>query len=489
MSAISSRLLRFMPVLLLLVALAGTATVSPVSAGASTVVCPSCAVTSLHDAVAAAKPGATIEVRGGAYPGGLVIERPLTLIGVGNPVINGGGSGSLMRVKNAAVSIQGFTLRGTGANHDQEDSAIQVEGGRATIVHNRIEDALFGIYLKNAAGSVVRDNVVLGKPIDVAMRGDGIKVWYSNDVLIEGNQASNGRDIILWYSKRGTVRHNVFDSGRYGLHLMFSDGAVIEGNDLNANSIGLYIMYSRDAMVIGNSLSNNHGPSGGGIGLKDVNKALVEGNRFVNNQIGAQIDNSPGEIGVENYWRGNVFAFNQIGIGFLPSVQHNTFVDNSFVDNAQHISILGGGELRNITWAVDSRGNYWSDYAGFDANGDGIGDRPYRSQNLFESLTDDHPNLRLFLFSPAVMAIDFSAKAFPQVQPETKLVDPAPLMSPPVSANLPPVVQASTGSRLALGLGSAALISGVVLTLVWIGPRSVAKPRLGRLRPEGGVVS
>lgn len=488
MSATSrlSRPLRLVPVLLLLLTTLMAATESaPVAAAATTVVCPTCAVTSLKDAVAAARPGATIEVHGGVYPGELVIDRPLTLIGLGNPVIDGGGSGSLVRAKDAAVSIEGFTLRGTGTNHDQEDSAILVENGRATVVNNRIEDALFGIYLKNAAGSVVRDNIVQSKPLGVAMRGDGIKVWYSNDVLIEGNQASNGRDIILWYSKRGTVRHNVFDRGRYGLHLMFSDDATIENNDLNANSIGLYIMYSRNATVIGNSLSNNHGPSGGGIGLKDVNRALFEGNRFVNNQIGAQIDNSPGEIGVENEWKGNVFAFNEIGIGFLPSVQHNTLVANSFIDNSQHVSILGGGELHNITWAVDGRGNYWSDYAGFDANGDGIGDRPYRSQDLFESLTDNHPTLRLFRFSPAVLAIEFAARAFPQVQPETKLVDPAPLMSPPVSAKLPPVVQSPAGSRLALGLGGGALLGVVALALLWMHPRPVTTRRNARPSPEG----
>jgi nitrous oxidase accessory protein len=456
---------------------------------AAIVVCPTCPVTSLADAVAAAQPGDRIDVRGGIYPGELAIAKPLTLFGVDRPVIDGSGAGSLVRVFGADVTIQGFTLRNTGSNHDKEDAAIVVEQGRATIADNRIEDALFGIYLKQAPGSIVRNNVVLAKKTDIAMRGDGIKIWYSDDTVIENNRASDGRDTILWYSNRALVRGNVFDRGRYGLHLMFSDDATIESNALNANSIGLFIMYSRNPHVIGNSLSDNHGPSGGGIGLKDVDNAVVEGNRFVNNQIGAQIDNSPREMGIENLWRGNVFAYNAIGVGFLPSVRHNTLVDNSFVDNTEHVAIIGRGQLHDITWAVDGRGNYWSDYAGYDADRDGVGDLPYRSQRLFASLTDEHPALRLFTFGPAATAIDFAAKAFPETRPETKLEDPAPLMSPPVSPYLPSPADISSGSRFALGAFGFLAVTLVLVAVARLraGVRRVVNAPQGRLLEGMGV--
>ena len=191
-------------------------------------VCPTCAINSLADAVAMAEPGATITVRGGTYPGGLVITKPLTLVGVDNPVIDGQEQGTLISAKDADLTISGFTLRSTGSNHDREDSAILVENGKATITDNRIEDALFGIYLKTAHGSVIRNNTILAKPVDIAMRGDGIKIWYCDDVLVENNEASDGRDIILWYSNRGVVRGNDFNRERYGLHLMFSNDIQIE---------------------------------------------------------------------------------------------------------------------------------------------------------------------------------------------------------------------------------------------------------------------
>jgi len=443
----------------------------PVSAAtdaADLIVCATCEVTTLQDALAQAPDGARIEVRGGSYAAPLVIDRDVELIGIDRPVIDGGGEGTIIHATGAAVTISGFTIRGTGTTLDHEDSGILVEKGHATIVDNIIEDSLFGIYLKESPGSILRDNIVRSKPLPIALRGDGVKVWYSDDMVIEGNQADDGRDVILWYSNRGIVRNNEFNGGRYGLHLMFSDSATVEYNSLSQNSIGLYIMYSRDAIVRGNILSNNHGPSGGGLGLKDVDGLTVEANRFVNNRIGAQVDTSPREPNIEHYWIGNVFAYNEVALGIMPSVKRNTLTENSFIDNVQNVTILGGGELKGITWSVEGRGNYWSDYAGYDANGDGVGDVPYLSQHLFESLMDDHPQLRLFLFSPVAMAVDFAAEAFPAVRPRTRFVDDAPLMTAPAIADLPGIAGQSTSQRLVGGavwllIGGAAL--GMILSV------------------------
>lgn len=450
------------------------------------VVCPTCPATSLADAIADAEPGAVIEVRGGVYPGGLVIERPVHLVGVDAPVIDGNGEGSLISARGADVTVSGFTLRGTGHNLDHEDAAIVVENGTAEISGNRIEDALFGIYLKQAPDSIVRDNSIFSKDVPIARKGDGIKTWYSDRVLIENNRASDGRDIILWYSNDSVVRNNTFDRERYGLHLMYSDGARIEGNSLSENSIGLYIMYSRDPIVMGNRIVNNHGPSGGGIGLKDVDGAMIEGNRFVNNQMAIQVDTSPREMGIENYIRGNVFAYNHAGIGFQPSVRHNTITGNTFIDNTEHVAITGRGQLQEITWAEDGRGNYWSDYAGYDADGDGIGDIPYRSQRLFESLTDQYPLLRFFTWTPAASAVDFAARAMPSVRPEEKLADPAPLMAPAAHAALPPLAAESEQNRLGLAAIGMAM-GGLALAGYLALRRSMTRlPAVAAARGTGG---
>jgi nitrous oxidase accessory protein len=443
------------------------ATGAPVVAG-SLVVCPTCDVTSLAEAVAQVPDGSRIEVQGGTYPGGLLIDRDVQIVGREGPIIDGGGQGTLVTIRHATVTLSGFTLRGSGTSLNHEDAAILSESSRVTLEDNYVEDALFGLYLKESHGSVLRGNTITSKNLPVARRGDSVRVWYSHDTLIENNVAQHGRDVILWYSDRGIVRGNNFDFSRYGLHLMFSHQATISGNSLNGNSIGLYAMYSNDLTIVGNSLSNNHGPSGGGLGLKDVNGATVEGNRFVHNQVAAQVDGSPLNPGITHQWAGNVFAYNEIALSIQPAVGDNVFTGNAFIDNIQHVTIAGGRGLPHVRWSAEGRGNYWSDYAGYDADGDGIGDIPYRSEQLFEDLIDRHPPLRLFIFSPAALSIDFAARAFPSVRPQTRFEDVAPLTKPPAGVALPPVAQASPAAR-AFGGATAAIVAlavvGVTLRL------------------------
>ncbi|HQF71077.1 MAG TPA: nitrous oxide reductase family maturation protein NosD, partial [Promineifilum sp.] len=50
----------------------------------------------LAEAVAAARPGDTIEVTGGEFHGNLVIDRPLTLIGLDWPVLDADGRGTVL---------------------------------------------------------------------------------------------------------------------------------------------------------------------------------------------------------------------------------------------------------------------------------------------------------------------------------------------------------------------------------------------------------
>lgn len=446
-------------------------------------VCDTCLVRTIADAVARAEPGARIIVRGGVYPGSLMIDRSVALMGVDHPVIDGGGHGSVVKISAPDVTLQGFTVRGTGDSLDREDTAILVDAQRATISGNVIEDALFGIYLKNAHGSRVLDNIVRAKPLPVAERGDGIRIWYSNDVTVERNRASGGRDVILWFSHDGVVRDNVFNDNRYALHLMFSDNATIQGNSLSGSSVGLYVMYSRETVVVGNTLVDNHGPSGTGIGLKGDDNGRYERNRVVNNRVGVRVDESARELTASNVFRENVLAYNGTGVALLPNAQRDTFVDNDFIDNTEQVGILGAGTLSHITWTFNGRGNYWSDYVGYDADGDGIGDVPYRSQHLFESLMDRHPALRLFLFSPAVTAIDFAARAFPAVRPETKLVDTAPLTHPVEAAALPTRTEQTRLWRAMTGIAGVVVGIGAALMIGFLRRRPPSAPTPTLERP------
>jgi nitrous oxidase accessory protein len=353
---------------------------------------------------------------------------------------------------------------------------------RAVIEHNVLEDVLFGIYVKEGVDSVIRGNTISGKDLPVQRRGDGIRIWQSHRTLIEDNVMRDSRDAVMWFSDEVHLRNNRITNGRYGLHFMYSDGNVLQDNHLEGNSVGAFLMYSKDLTLRRNVFARNRGPSGFGVGLKDMDNTSAEDNLFLGNRIGIHLDTSPSSVRVTDTFTRNVFAFNDIGIAFLPAVKRNRFHDNCFVDNLEQVAVLGGGRFEGNDFTVAGRGNFWSDYRGYDLDGDGVGDLAYRSESLFENLMDREPKLRLFLFSPAQQAVEMAAKAFPMVMPQPKLSDEAPLMAP-AEAAIPPPPPLTPWPMAALAV---ALLASAGVTLVggrWHLSRTPAVAAEGGARP------
>ncbi|MEZ4869971.1 MAG: nitrous oxide reductase family maturation protein NosD [Caldilineaceae bacterium] len=423
----------------------------------------------LAAALAAAAPGSVITVPAGVYIGPFQLDKPVTLEGVDWPVLDGGGVGDVVTITAPDVTLRGFVIRNSGASLDREHAGITGLAPHATIENNRLEDVLFGIYLKNAPESVVRNNLVLSKALDIGRRGDGIRLWYCAQSLVEGNTVRDSRDLIIWYADHSVIRNNVVEESRYGLHFMSNDDLVIEANVLRRNSVGIYLMYGNGFVLRNNLLYDNRGPSGYGIGLKDVDNVVAEGNRMVSNRVGLYVDIAPRASAVTVRFAQNLLAYNEIGVLLLPLVQHNLYAENVFQENHEQIAIGGSGALVGNAWSADGHGNYWSDYAGFDADANGIGDLPYRVQSLFEDLLQTYPELRLFQLSPATQALDLAAKAFPIFQPQPKMVDDFPLMAAPT---LPPVPGLPT-PPVASNLLAAVLLLALALTILFWGKRQM----------------
>lgn len=396
----------------------------------------------LNQLIAAAEAGATVVVPAGEYAAPVTIDKPLVLAAQGVVVINAAGVGDAVRITAPDVTLRGFHIRGTGDSLDQQNAGVVVSAPRAVVEDNSLEDVLLGVLLNGSPDTLVRGNRIQGKRLDLARRGDGIRLWSSDGARIEGNRVRGVRDVVVWYSKGVRLTGNSVRDSRYGMHFMYASGGILERNVLAENSVGLFLMYSHDVVLRHNTFERNRGPSGYGIGLKDMDGVLAEQNRIVGNRVGMYVDNSPSRQDVLQHFRGNTFAFNDTALAFLPSVQRNRFSGNEFHENIEQVAILGSGELKGNDFTVDGRGNFWSDYAGFDADGDGVGDVPYRAMSLFENLIDREPKLRLFIYSPAHQAIELASRAFPIVRPQAKVTDSAPLMRP---APIPPAQAASAG--------------------------------------------
>jgi len=420
--------------------------------------------------IGAARDGDTVTIGPGIYHEHLRIDKPISLVGEGRPVIDGGDTGTIVEITAPGVILRGFAIRATGINLDTEDAAVRALAPRTTVEDNVLQDVLFGIDLREASDSVVRGNIIGGKNLDIARRGDGLRLWRSDRTLIERNTIHDGRDAILWYSADVVVRDNTSHRCRYGFHLMYSNSVKIENNDVSANSVGVYLMYSKTVRLIGNRMVANRGPSGYGIGLKDVDQFTLEHNTIAGNRVGVYLDGSPSSAARPGVFSGNCIAYNDIGMAFLPSVRGNRLSGNNFIDNTEQVSVLGRGELTGNDFSLEERGNFWTDYVGFDQDRDGVGDFVHEPQTLFENMLDREPKLRFLLFSPVQQAVELVGRALPSIRPEPKFCDEYPLMAPVAGAGAAAPPRPSTARLMATGgllVGTAllmALLSGGVPT-------------------------
>jgi nitrous oxidase accessory protein len=373
-----------------------------------------------------ARPGDRLEIPAGHYAGPLIVDKPLTLEGIGLPVIDGGGQGTVVTLAAPGIVFRGFEVRGSGSSPNHNDAGVKLEAPDITVEGNRLRDVLVGIFVASSDRAVLHGNDVSGKAgLDQGRKGDGIRVWYSQDVAVEDNLVHDVRDVVVWYSDRPRLHGNTISGSRYGIHLMYSDGARLEANRLLENSVGIFVMYSGDITLIGNLIRGQRGPSGYALGFKDSDGLLVSGNVLADDRVGIFLDGTPFSRPESTLFANNVLAFNDIGVLLQPAVRGNRFLGNTFWENTEQVAFHGGGLSQN-TWD----GNTWSDYAGFDADQDGVGDLPYEPRRLFDSLTDTEPRLRMILHSPAAQAMEFAAAAFPIVRPQSSLIDASPRLAP-----------------------------------------------------------
>lgn len=389
---------------------------------AQLVVGPSGAYARIADALVAAGAGDTVRVLPGIYHEHLAIQRPVVLLGMPGAVLSGDGRGTVVTVQ-ARATIRGFVIRDSGTDQAREDAGVLAFRADSLVIEdNRLEDVLFGVYVKHSRSAVIRRNVITGRDLPPARRGDGIHLWYSHDGVIEGNQVRRTRDVVIWFSNGTDVRGNVVSGGRYGLHYMNSASNRFSDNRFFDNDVGAIVMYSNNIVFRGNLFANARGAQGIGLAFKGSDSIMADDNTIVKNAIGIFLDNSPHSVGTTNQFRTNTVAYNDVGVSLLPAVANNVFRDNQFVDNVQPVSVSGGGSALANTWS----GNYWSEYAGFDPDGDGVGNTPFVHDRLSDDLLAKHPSLQLFTASLAVTAINTVSRVLPLLEPQPLVVDSMP---------------------------------------------------------------
>lgn len=382
-----------------------------------------CAAVPLQSLIDVATPGSTLHLEPGVYAGPVHIAKPLTIDGGGLAEIRGIGQGTVVSISGTSVTLRGLHITGSGELHDGVDAGVLLEGRGHVVADNRIDDVLFGVHLRQASVSTVRNNSITGKVLDLGLRGDAIRMWNGTGNRIENNQFQRARDLTFINSADNFVAGNRFSDGRYGMQVVFSPRLRIERNHFSDMGTGIVVLYSRDVVLRGNHIE--HALTGGGAGIvfKESDTGIVEGNTVLHCAVGLKVDAPPEPIGVLEV-RDNRFAHNIVGLFFYGEAGGHRFVNNRFENNLTTVAISGVGAASANRW----EGNHWDEYAGFDRNHDGIGDTPYDAWLHADRIWMETPMATFFRNSPLLELLDFLERLAPFSAPYRILRDPEPRM-------------------------------------------------------------
>lgn len=382
---------------------------------------------SLQQLVDATPEGGLLEPPPGTYAGPVVLRRRIVLDGKGAVTIDGGGAGTVVRIETNGAHLRGVRIVGSGSNHDAVDAGIAIAGRNNVVEHVSIEDCLFGVDLAKADENVVRASRIHSKARETALRGDGIRLWYSFRNQILDNEISDTRDVVMWYSADNVIARNRIERSRYGLHTMYANRNDVEDNEFRQNMTGVFLMYSDGVELRRNRILGAQGATGVGIGFKESSSIVLEDNDVVYCATGVLLDVSPYEPDTVIRFERNRFAWNGVGVLFHNDWQGNEFVENEFRGNFTQVAVRGGGgALRNV-WSR----NYWDDYEGFDRDADGRGDTPYELRAYADRIWMETPPAAFFRASPLLEVIDFLDRLAPFSSPTLILRDEAPRFDAP----------------------------------------------------------
>ena len=377
---------------------------------------------SIRSAISQAKPGDTILVAAGTYrEQGIVINKRITLLGQGLPVLDGEHKYEIVTITASGVVMDGFKVVHSGNSSLEDIAGIKIIQSRDVVIRNNIlDDNFFGIYSQYGIRCTIENNQLTSYGKEELQSGNGIHCWKSDSLKIIGNNISGHRDGIYFEFVTHSViwRNNSHQNIRYGLHFMFSNQDAYISNIFRNNGAGVAVMYSNQVKMFHNFFEENWGDAAYGLLLKEISDSHINGNYFNRNTSGIYMEGTSRILVERNSFRDNGWAMK-----IQASCMDNTITRNNFRSNTFDVGTNGTLVLNSFDH------NYWDKYEGYDLNKDQTGDVPYRPVSLYSMIVEKNPSSMMLFRSLMSSLLDQSEKVLPSLTPEN-LKDNFPIMKP-----------------------------------------------------------
>jgi parallel beta-helix repeat protein len=311
----------------------------------------------------------------------------------------------------ALINCTNMTAQNLDLAHNGQ-GILLISTTNSLITKNHISHSDSGIYFYKASNLVITENNLESNDICIDARRSSDNSISLNNM----RQNENGICFVAGPSQNNVISGNSITNTGNGIYLGGLINTTIEQNTIAENNgTGVFLLEAYKNRIIANSITSN-----GLYGIQlweNSTENTISKNSIANNKIGILIEDSTKNSIIENIITNN----NSSGLQLKGSQNNNVIYHNNFIHNQEEgepqVSIPSenspfrmkteeGGNM----WDNGTAGNYWSDYAGTDADGDGVGDTPY---TISANNIDHYPLMASF-------EVDNSTTALPTPEPSSE---------------------------------------------------------------------
>nr|WP_232771362.1 nitrous oxide reductase family maturation protein NosD [Colwellia sp. 12G3] len=401
------------------------------------------AIDNLQHTLDNSQDGDVITLTAGKYLGNFIINTQIALVGEeggGLVTIDAQGKGHALRLKNSHITIANLNIINWGDDLTEQNAGIyshdKVNNKKATgliIKNNSLSGDGFGIWLNHVTKATIFNNIVRGNiKLRSSDRGNGIQVANVTHSHVFNNETYETRDgIYVISSQDNVIEQNTMHHLRYGVHYMYSYDNTVKNNTAYNTRAGYALMSSRRLTITGNTTTDSEDY---GFLLNFITESTFSHNHIKNvwtkpeNKVlgrdgkGLFVYNSG-----YNTVKHNIIDTAEIGIHLTAGSENIKIFGNSFINNPTQVKYVSN---KKQEWSKEGKGNYWSNYLGWDMDNDGVGDTIFEPNDGIDKLVWQYPEMKMIMDSPAILILRWVQRQFPVLKPPG-VKDSFPLMSAP----------------------------------------------------------